>query len=76
MGVRASHPACHARSLRRGELPQGEPADNPGGLPAYPPSGESRERIQGRPRRVEAVESYQGSVRPVRPDYCRHRCRA
>ena len=33
-------------------------------------------RVQGSPRRVEAVKSYQGSVRPVRPDYCRHRCRA
>ena len=29
----------------RGELPQGEPADNPGGLPANSPSGESRKRL-------------------------------
>ena len=36
MGVRALDTACHAGSLRRGELPQGEPADNPGGLPANP----------------------------------------
>ena len=27
------------------------------------------------PRRAETVESDKGSVRPVRPDYCRHRCR-
>jgi F-type H+-transporting ATPase subunit beta len=45
-------------------------------FPANPPSGESGERVQGRPRRAETVESDKGSVRPVRPDYCRHRCRA
>ena len=30
-----------------------------------PPSGESGERVQGRPRRAETVESDKGSVRPV-----------
>lgn len=76
MGVRPLNPACHAGSLRRGELPQGEPAHTAARFPANPPSGESGERLQVRPRRAETVESDKGSVRPVRPDYCRHRCRA
>lgn len=76
MGVRPLNPACHAGSLRRGELPQGEPAHTAARFPANPPSGESGEKLQGRPRRAETVESDKGSVRPVRPDYCRHRCRA
>ena len=51
------------RSLRRGELPQGEPAHTAARFPANPSSGESRERLQGRPRRAETVESDKGSVR-------------
>ena len=76
MGVRPLNPACHAGSLWRGELPQGEPAHTAARFPINPPSGESGERLQGRPRRAETVESDKGSVRQVRPDYCRHRCRA
>lgn len=76
MGVRPLNPACRAGSLWRGELPQGEPAHTAARFPINPPSGESGERLQGRPRRSETVESDKGSVRPVRPDYCRHRCRA
>ena len=76
MGVRSLNPACHARSLRRGEFPQGKFAHTADRLPANPPSSESGERLQGRPRRTETVESDKGSVRPVRQDYSRHRCRA
>lgn len=57
MGVRALDTACHARSLRRGKFSQGEPAHTSVRFPANPPSGESREGLQGRPRRVETVES-------------------
>ena len=36
MGVRPLNPACHAGSLRRGELPQGEPAHTAARFPANP----------------------------------------
>ena len=63
MGVRPLNPACHAGRLWRGELPQGEPAHTTARFPINPPSGESGERLQGRPRRAETVESDKGSVR-------------
>ena len=75
MGVRPLNPACHAGSygvanFRRESLPILPPD-----FQLIPRQVKAEKGYKADPRRAETVESDKGSVRPVRPDYCRHRCR-